>query len=78
MITHVPIVNVDESDHVPSSWFKLELDTMLKTFPFDLHSGDDETVANEMARVPDALAGAETVQIWLFLLDVDSSNGIKT
>ena len=51
---------------------------MLKTFPLDLHSGNDETVADEMARISNALVGAEAVQIRLFLLDVDPRDGIQS
>ena len=68
---------MDERDHVPPSWFELVLDTMLKTFPLDLHSGNDETVADEMTRIPDALAGPKAIQIGLFLFYVDSRHGIQ-
>lgn len=63
---------------MPSPGLEFVFDTVLKAFPFDLHSGYDETVADEMARVSNALVGAKAVQIRLFLLDVDSGDGVES
>lgn len=44
------------------AWFEVIFDAMLEPFPFDLHRGQNEGIAKEMSRVPNAFAGAETAK----------------